>query len=62
MDYVPVFESVAYKAGRDHERERIIKWIEENRTGVELEEGFVMYRDRFRSEDIIAFITGELDE
>jgi hypothetical protein len=50
------------KAGRDYERERIIKWIEENRTGTELAEGVMMYRDRFRSEDIIAFIKGELDE
>jgi hypothetical protein len=50
------------KAGRDYERERIIKWIQDNRTGMELEEGFVMYRDHFRSEDIIAFIRGELDE
>jgi hypothetical protein len=62
MDYVPVFESVAYKAGRDHERERIIKWIEENRTGMELAEGVVMYRDRFKSEDLIAFIKGESNE
>lgn len=59
MDYVPVFESVAYKAGRDHERERIIKWIEENRTGMELAEGVVMYRDHFKSEDLIAFLKGE---
>jgi hypothetical protein len=29
---------------------------------MELAEGVVMYRDRFRSEDIIAFIKGELDE
>lgn len=59
MSNEPVFESVAYKAGVDHERERIIKWIEENRTGMELSEGVVMYRDHFRSEDIIAFIKGE---
>ena len=51
-----------YVAGGEDERERIIKWIEENRTGMELEEGFVMYRDHFRSEHIIAFIRGELDE
>jgi hypothetical protein len=47
------------KAGREDERKRIIKWIEDNRTGLELTEGVVMYRDHFRSEDIIAFIKGE---
>jgi hypothetical protein len=48
-----------YVAGREDERERIVKWIEDNRTGLELTEGVVMYRDHFRSEDIIAFIKGE---
>ena len=59
MDTKEEAYDAGYVAGREDERERIIKWIEDNRTGLELTEGVVMYRDRFRSEDIIAFIKGE---
>ena len=41
------------------ERERIIKWIEENRSGIEFEPGEVIYRDHFNSESLIAFINGD---
>jgi hypothetical protein len=47
------------EVGVAEERERIVKWIEENRSAIELEDGVFMYRDHFRSEDIIAFIEGE---
>jgi hypothetical protein len=45
--------------GIKEERERILKWIEENRTGIEFDGGGVMYRDHFRSEDLITFINKE---
>lgn len=44
------------EVGVAEERDRIVKWIEENRSAIELEDGVFMYRDHFRSEDIIAFI------
>jgi hypothetical protein len=47
------------EVGVAEERDRIVKWIEENRSAIELEDGVFMYRDHFRSEDIIAFIKGE---
>lgn len=51
------------EVGVAEERERIVKWIEENRSAIELEDGVFMYRDHFRSEDIIAFIQeGKEDE
>ena len=46
------------EVGVAEERDRIVKWIEENRSAIELEDGVFMYRDHFRSEDIIAFIEG----
>jgi hypothetical protein len=51
--------AMGIQIGIDEERQRIIDWIEENRTGMELAEGVVMYRDHFRSEDLIRFISGE---
>jgi hypothetical protein len=39
--------------------ERIIKWIEENRSALELEPGEYIYRDHFNSQSLIAFIKGE---
>jgi hypothetical protein len=51
------------EVGVAEERDRIVKWIEENRSAIELENGVFMYRDHFRSEDIIAFIQeGKEDE
>jgi hypothetical protein len=45
--------------GESLESERIIKWIEENRSGIEFEPGEVIYRDHFNSQSLIAFIKGE---
>jgi hypothetical protein len=53
------FPIEAYRLGIKEERERILKWIEENRTGIEFDDGWIMYRDRFCSEDLITFIKGE---
>jgi hypothetical protein len=50
---------VQYDLGRSAERERIIKWVKENRREFEIEEGVFFYRDSFQSEDLIAFIKGE---
>jgi len=47
------------EVGVAEERERIVKWVKENRSEIELEDGVFMYRDHFRSEDIIAFIKGD---
>jgi hypothetical protein len=51
--------AMGIQIGIDEERQRIIEWIEENRSGVEIEDGVFMYRDHFRSEDLIRFILGE---
>jgi endo-1,4-beta-D-glucanase Y len=51
--------AMGVQIGIDEERQRIIEWIEENRSGVEIEDGVFMYRDHFRSEDLIRFISGE---
>lgn len=45
--------------GESLERDRFIKWIEANRTAIELEPGNFLYRDHFSSESLIAFIKGE---
>lgn len=41
------------------ERERIVAWIEENRSAIEFEPGEIIYRDHFNSQSLIAFIKGE---
>jgi hypothetical protein len=51
--------AMGVQIGIDEERQRIIEWIEENRSGVEIEDGVFMYRDHFRSEDLIRLISGE---
>jgi hypothetical protein len=51
--------AMGVQIGIDEERQRIIEWIEENRSGVEIEDGVFMYRDHFRSEDLIRLILGE---
>ena len=48
-----------YQEGVRAERERIIKWIEENRSALELEPGEYLYRDHFNSQSLITFIKGE---
>lgn len=50
---------IAFDTGVIAERERIIKWIEENRSAIELEPGEYMYRDHFNSQSLIAAIKGE---
>lgn len=42
--------------GATREGERIIEWIEKNRSAIEFEPGVVVYRDHFNSESLIAFI------
>jgi hypothetical protein len=55
--------AMGVQIGIDEERQRIIEWIEENRSGVEIDDGVFMYRDHFRSEDLIRVINGEkIDE
>jgi len=44
------------KDGINETCKKILDWIEENRTGVEFDDDFTMYRDHFRSEHIIEFI------
>lgn len=51
--------AMGVQIGIDEERQRIIEWIEANRSGVELEDNVFMYRDHFRSEDLIKVILGE---
>ena len=41
------------------ERERIVAWIEENRSAIEFEPGEIIYRDHFNSQSLLAFIKGE---
>lgn len=48
-----------YVDGAREERDRILQWIEENRSAIELEPGEYIYRDHFNSESLIAFINGE---
>jgi hypothetical protein len=57
----------AYDLGREdgaaEERKRILDWILDNRSEFgSKDEDFYIYRDHFSSEDLIAFIKGELDE
>jgi hypothetical protein len=44
------------KDGINETCKKILDWVEENRTGVELSDDFTMYRDHFRSEHLIEFI------
>lgn len=50
---------LGFEAGEAAERERIIKWVKDNRREFEIEDGVFFYRDSFQSEDLIAFIKGE---
>jgi hypothetical protein len=57
----------AYDLGREdgaaEERKRILDWILDNRSEFgSKDEDLYVYRDHFSSEDLIAFIKGELDE
>jgi hypothetical protein len=51
------------KDGIAIERQRILDWINSNRTAMELGEGVVIYRDHFSSDSLIQFIeSGEKAE
>ena len=57
----------AYDLGREdgiaEERDRILKWIEENSSEYgSKDDGLYVKRDHFDSDDLIAFIKGESDE
>jgi hypothetical protein len=45
-----------HEVGEMDLRQRLLDWIEENRSAIELEDGVFMYRDHFSSEDLIVFI------
>ena len=45
-----------YQVGEMDLRQKVLDWVEENRTAIELDDGVFMYRDHFRSEDLIAFL------
>jgi hypothetical protein len=49
---------LGFEAGEAAERERILKWVKENRREFEIEDGVFFYRDSFQSEHLIAFIEG----
>jgi hypothetical protein len=59
LDAQGVRDLHSYKAGVEYANERIIKWIEENRSAIELEPDVYIYRDHFNSQSLIAFIKGE---
>ena len=46
----------AYSRGIADERQRIINWIEANRSCLELSDDVKMYRDHFDSEFLLEFI------
>jgi hypothetical protein len=51
-----------FVAGIRYEQTRILKWIESNRSTIELEAGVNIYRDHFDSESLIAFIEAKDEE
>jgi hypothetical protein len=59
LDAQGVRDLHSYKAGVEDANARIIKWIEENRSAIELEPDVYIYRDHFNSQSLIAFIKGE---
>lgn len=46
----------SYNEGQIDAYQRIIDWIKENRSTIELEAGINIYRDHFDSESLINFI------
>jgi hypothetical protein len=59
-DYTDIDDDVCPVClGELNERERILKWVEENRSAIEIEPGENIYRDHFNSQSLIAFINGE---
>jgi hypothetical protein len=59
LDAQGVRDLHSYNIGFEDASERIIAWIEENRSAIELEPGNNIYRDHFNSESLIAFIKGK---
>ena len=59
LDAQGVRDLHSYNVGVEDANARIIKWIEENRSALELEPGEYIYRDHFNSQSLIAFIKGE---
>ena len=45
------------KDGSDAERKRILDWIENNRSSIELVDDVYIYRDHFDSESLMEFIS-----
>ncbi len=41
------------------ERERVVRWVEEHRSALELEPEVFIYRDHFNSRSLIAFLRGD---
>ncbi len=59
LDAQGVRDLHSYNVGVEDANARIIEWIEENRSAIELEPGNNLYRDHFNSQSLIAFIKGE---
>jgi len=49
-------DDVMFVAGIRYEQTRILKWIESNRSAIEIDAGINVYRDHFDSESLIEFI------
>jgi len=47
------------EVGIGEERKRIAEWIRANRSTFEMEDGIVMYRDHFSSEDLLKMLEEE---
>ncbi len=52
-------DQMLLELGRESERERISKWIEEHRTAIELDAGIYIYREHFDSQMLLDFINGK---
>lgn len=61
LDAQGVRDLHSYSVGFEDANARIVKWIEDNRSALELEPGEYIYRDHFNSESLIAFIKGETE-
>ena len=47
--------------GKEETCKKLIEWIDQNRTSIEFEDGFTIYRDHFTSEDLVKFVESILD-
>jgi len=55
-------DDVMFVAGMRYAETRILKWIESNRSAIEIDAGINVYRDHFDSESLIAFIQEDNQE